>query len=317
MLRHIAIMLGLAIAALAAGTYMVPGPREQWTMLIRDERNAEALDLLEKNYQAGDRDPETLLQLYKLLMSFAQIERATQVIQELVAERPDDVFVSTLLAQHYGDIQDAGNETSALERLFVRLPSAETAQRLLVLYRMEGRVGEERRLLAKMLTDKMITTDDAQRLGFMLAADADFQGARQALSAFDAMAPPARATGRLALFDVLLRLDEPKAAMAMAEHWLIQWRDSHLDQGRAGREFPLGRLAQLMWSVDPAETRRIICNVLPEKPPFDTGAFAAHPLTCAPPPQQAHGSVEIDGGDLEEPGIIIRAKGDDGVRATH
>jgi hypothetical protein len=316
MLRHIAMMLALTFAALAAGIYMVPGPREQWTMLIRDERNAEALDLLEKHYQAGDRDPETLLQLYKLLMSFAQIERATTVIQELVAERPGDIFALTLLAKHYGDTQDALNETTTLERLFVAQPSSATAQRLLLLYRLGGRTLEERRLLGELLADKMITADDAERLGFMLAAETDLQGARQALSVFDAKASPASSTGRFALFNVLLRLGEPKAAMAMAEHWLLEWRNSHLVQGRAGRDFPLGRLTQVMADVDLPETRRIICNVFPERSPFNTGAFKSRPLTCAPP-QQVNGSVAIDAEDIAEPSVFVRAKGIVGDRSAH
>jgi tetratricopeptide (TPR) repeat protein len=315
MLRHIAIMLALTIAALVAGIYMVPGAREQWTMLIRDGRNAEALVLLDQKYQGGERDPEALLQLYKLLMSFAQIERASQVIQEFVSQRPDDVFALTLLAKHYRDTQDTHDEAGALERLFAVLPSPATAQRLLVLYRLWGHPSEEKGLLAKMLADETITANDAERLGFMLAAADDFQGARQALSAFDSMAPPDSSTGRLALFDVLLRLGEPKMAMAMAEHWLSRWHSAHLNLGLAGRDFPLGHLIQAMAHVDPADTRRIVCDLLPEMAPLHPGAFALQTPTCTAA-EQATGSVEIDGEDITEPSVIVTTKRTVGDRST-
>ena len=315
MFRHIALTLAVTIAALTAGIYMVPGTREQWTMLIRDERNAEALALLDQKYQAGERDPEAMLQLYKLLMSFAQIERATRIIEEVAARRPDDVSGLAMLAKHYGDTQDTRNETSTLERMFALQPSSATAQRLLVLYRLGARPADERRLMAIMLADSMITADDAERLGFMLAADGDFQGARQALSAFDAMARPDRSTGRFALFDVLLRLGEPKAAMAMAEHWLSQWHRARLNRGLAGRDFPLDRLIQLMAHVDQMETRRIICTVVPDMPRLDPDAMAAQLPICTQP-QQADGSVDIDGEDVEGPSVIITTKGDEGDRSS-
>jgi tetratricopeptide (TPR) repeat protein len=315
MLRHTTIMLALTIAALAAGIYMVPGSREEWTMLVRDERNAEALDLLEQRYQTGERDPEALLQLYKLLMSFAQFERASRVIQEFVAQRPDDVFALTLLAKHYRDTQDTHGETSTLERVFAVRPSPATAQRLLVLYRLWGHPTEEKHLLAKMFANDMITANDAERLGFILAAEGNFQTAREALLAFDAMAPPESWTGRHALFDVLLRLGEPRVAMAMAEHWLSQWHSSRVSQSRAGREFSLGRLIQMMADVDLAQTRRIICNLLPERTPFDTDAFASQPLTCTLP-EQAGSSVAIDGEHIDEPRIIVTTKGSEGDRTT-
>jgi tetratricopeptide (TPR) repeat protein len=316
MLRHIAVMLALTTAALGAGVYMVPGSREQWTMLIRDERNAEALDLLEQRYQAGERDPEALLQLYKLLMSFAQIDRATQVVQEFASQRPGDIFALTLLARHYHDTQDAHHETATLERLFAVQPSPTTAQRLLVLYRLAGHPSDEKGLLEKMLADAMISAGDAERLGFMLAAEGDLPGARQALLAFDSMATPESSTGRLALFDILLRLGESNTAMAMAERWLSQRHLSHLDQGFAGRDFPLSRLIQLMAHVDPADTKRIVCDHLPAMASLDLGAFSMEPSSCTPP-EQANGSVEIDGEDLAQPSVIVTTKRNEGDRSTH
>src|SRR3954464_14775235 len=90
MLRHITAIALLAAVALVAGIAMVPGEREQWTMLVRDGRNQEALRALETRHRAGRREMDAVLHLYKLYMSFADIDQATRTMQELVADHPDN-----------------------------------------------------------------------------------------------------------------------------------------------------------------------------------------------------------------------------------
>src|SRR6516164_11304458 len=98
MFRHIALVIGLTAAALAAGVAMVPGEREQWTMLVRDGRNKEALRTLEGLYRAGHREIDTVVNLYKLHMSFAEIDAATRVLADFVAAHPDNAETLALLA---------------------------------------------------------------------------------------------------------------------------------------------------------------------------------------------------------------------------
>jgi tetratricopeptide (TPR) repeat protein len=315
MFRHIALVLLVAAAGLAAGVYMVPGPREQWTMLIRDERNAEALDLLERQYAAGERDPEAMSQLYKLLMSLADIERATTIIEEVITQRPDDSSGLAMLAQHYGETQDTDRETRTLERLFALQPSSTTAQRLLVLYRLSARLPEEKSLLTRMLPAGIITADDAERLGFMLAAENDFEGARRALQAFDLLAPPERSVGRFALYDVLLRIGDTKAAMAMMERWLMQSRDEPRAREGMGRDFPLERLVRLMAQVDPAETQRVVCVLVPKMPALDAATISALPGICTEP-GTASGSVEIQPEGVDKTRVVVTTTGSESDRST-
>src|SRR5437763_11458289 len=105
MKRHIVLIICLAATALAAGVAMVPGEREQWTMLVRDGRNREGLKVLEAKYAAGRREPDAVTHLYKLYMSFALIEQATRVLQDLVADQLGITEALAMLAKHYGDIQ--------------------------------------------------------------------------------------------------------------------------------------------------------------------------------------------------------------------
>ena len=165
MIRHIALITCLTVAALATGVAIVPGEREQWTMLVRDGRNEEALKTLEAHYQAGRHEIDALVHLHKLYMSFADIARATRVMQTLVADHPGNPEAIALLARHYGDIQDKGNEVATLERLFELSPSLPVAGDLLAYYRFEGAFDREENLLRTLLSQDLITANDADGLG--------------------------------------------------------------------------------------------------------------------------------------------------------
>jgi hypothetical protein len=71
-----------------------------------------------------------------------------------------------------------------------------------------------------------------------------------------------------------------------------------------------------MAHVDPADTRRIVCDHLPEMASLDLGAIAMQPPACTPP-EQANGSVEIDGEDIAQPSVIVTTKRNEGDRSTH
>ena len=288
MLRHIALIVSLTLVALAAGLAMVPGEREQWTMLVRDGRNQEAMAVLEARYRAGKRDMDAVLQLYKLHMSFAEIEPATRIIRDFAADHPRDPAVLALLARHYADIEDRTAETRTLEQLFALKPTPATARELLSYYRLEGAFDREQRLLQMLLASRMISASDAERLGLMLLAADDLYGARDALTRFDELANPERSVGRLALFDVLVRTGDATAAFNRAMVWLGYWRKPGLHRG--GGEAPARRLVRMMVEADEPLARRLLCGG-----PAETAA--------ADPAQQA-ACDDLDA-DPEAPGTTI------------
>lgn len=260
MFRHIALIVVLTAVALAAGIAMVPGEREQWTMLVRDGRNQEAIRALETRYSAGKREVDAVLHLYKLYMSFAEIDQATRIMRDFVADHPDDPAAVGLLAKHYNDIQNRTAEMRTLERLFALAPSIATARELLAHYRLEGAFDREEGLLRTLLANQMITANDAERLGLMLAAHGDFFGARDALIRFDEIANPERSIGRLVLFDVLVQTGDTAAALGKAAAWIGHWRKVSIHRP-AGSEIPSARLIRMMMAVDETATRRLICQV--------------------------------------------------------
>jgi Flp pilus assembly protein TadD len=260
MLRHIALIIALTAVSLAAGVAMVPGEREQWTMLVRDGRNQEALRALEARYRSGRREVDAVLHLYKLYMSFADIDQATRVMQEFVTDHPNDPAAVALLAKHYGDTQDKPAEIRTLERLFALSPSLATARDLLAYYRLEGAFDREEGLLRTLLAKQMITANDAERLGLILAAHGDLPGAREALTRFDEIANPERTIGRLALFDVLVQIGDKTAALNKAASWIGYWHKASIHRA-AGSEIPSARLIHMMMAVDERAARRLICAV--------------------------------------------------------
>ncbi len=273
MVRHVILIVSLTIAALTAGVALVPGEREQWTMLVRDGRNQEALRALEARYRAGHRDMDAVLHLHKLYMSFSDIERATRIMEDFAAERPRDPAALALLARHYGDIQDKRSEIATLERLFALAPSLPTAHSLLSYYRLEGDFSREERLLRTLLANNLITANDAERLGLMLASNGDLYGARDALTRFDEIANPERTVGRFALFDVLVQIGDKSTALSRGASWTVYWRKASMHRG-ADSDRPAARLIRMMLALDEVGARRALCEVQREE--LDDTAAAAH-----------------------------------------
>jgi hypothetical protein len=64
--------------------------------------------------------------------------------------------------------------------------------------------------------------------------------------------------GRLALFDVLVRLGDKNTALIKAAAWMPHWRKVSI-QRPAGTEGPAARLVRMMIDTDAAEARKILC----------------------------------------------------------
>jgi hypothetical protein len=276
MFRHIALIVSLTVIALAAAVAMIPGEREQWTMLVRDGHHQEAIRVLEHRYSQGHREADAVLHMHKLYMAMADIERATQVMETFATDRPRDPEVLTLLARHYSDVQDRTGEIRTLERLFDLEPSLPTARLLLAHYRLEGEYGREEALLRRLLKINLITANDAERLGLLLASNGDLYGARDALVRFDEIANPERTVGRLALFAVLVQIGDRSTALSKGASWTVYWRKVSQNHP-TGSGLPVARLIRMMMALDEPAARKAICDV--QRDELGTvGAAARSPL---------------------------------------
>lgn len=272
MFRHIVLIVVLTVIALAAGVALIPGEREQWTMLVRDRHHQEAIRVLESRYRQGHREMDAVLHMHKLYMALADTERATRVMETFADDRPGDPAALTLLARHYGEVQDKAGAIRTLERLFELEPSLPTARHLLTHYRIEGEFAREEALLRRLLGINLITANDAERLGLLLASKGDLYGARDALVRFDEIANPERVVGRLALFDVLVQIGDKKTALTKGASWTVYWRKVSLHHPSSG--LPAARLIRMMLALDEPAARKVICEVQREE--FGTVGVTAH-----------------------------------------
>src|SRR5262249_31214768 len=155
----------------------------------------------------------------------------------------------------YGDVQNKTAEIRTLQRLFDVKPSLPTARLLLAHYRLEGEYAREEALLRQLLKINLITANDAERLGLLLAANGDLYGARDALMRFDEIANPERTVGRLALFDVLVQIGDRSTALNKGASWTVYWRKAS-QQRPAGSGLPSARLVRMMMALDEAAARK-------------------------------------------------------------
>ena len=72
---------------------------------------------------------------------------------------------------------------------------------------------------------------------------------------------------------------------------------------------------RLMAQVDPAETARIVCVLVPKMPALDAATISALPGICTEA-RTASGSIEIDQGEVDGPRIAVTSKGSESDRPT-
>jgi hypothetical protein len=153
-----------------------------------------------------------------------------------------------------------------LERLFELSPTAQTARELLAHYRLAGAFGREEKLLRSLLAKEIITANDAERLGLMLAARGDLYGAREALMRFDEIANPERSLGRFVLFDVMVATGDKSAALEKAASWIGYFRKASVHHAPEG-DTAAARLVRMMMALDEAAARTLICNAQRDEMP--------------------------------------------------
>jgi tetratricopeptide (TPR) repeat protein len=237
------------------------------------------------------------MHLYRLYMTFAELELATRVLEDFVAQHPKNAEALAMLAKHYGDIQDTDARIAALERLFQLSPDPQTAHDLLAHYRLAGAFGAEEKLLRTLLAERMITANDAERLGLMLAARGDLYGAREALVRFDEIANPERSLGRFVLFDVMVATGDKTAALEKAASWIGYFRKASIHHAPEG-DTAAARLVRKMMAVDEAETRGLICEAERDRTP--EGGSAREAMGCDP----GRANVQTEVNALNETGSI-------------
>ena len=160
---------------LALGVWLLPSKTEHIAMLLQDQQYKKAFDELTRLYEAGDRQPQTLMRLYELHELYGNEEKMQGVLNVYRARHPDDIFVGEKLADLYFRSNQYEAYLKQLEELIDKKPKAEYARKLLAQLELGGRSDEERRLLEKFRSMPFFSGVHAGRLG-LLELNAGHQG---------------------------------------------------------------------------------------------------------------------------------------------
>jgi hypothetical protein len=221
-------MLALATISLAAGLFFLPRPDERVAMLQRDGQVENALQQLQAMRAAGDHRPRILRQIAELSASIGNIENAIGALEGYLAVRPRDWTARDQLASFYLAAQRADDYVGVAEVNMALRPSADRLHALLGFYRLHGRFNAEERLLVRYLDSPYLRPRDLERAGALLASRFELDAAARALILADERAPPQEESGRLLLFDVLLRDGREREAKDRALRWIAAWRKTSL-----------------------------------------------------------------------------------------
>ncbi len=216
----------VGVGALVMGFLALPGSEERITMLLRDGRTVEARHGLEALYRAGDRRPQILLQVANLENEAGNLADSIRYLEAYISARPDDPIPLQTLVDLYQATGELDKSLATLEQLFAIAPSPESADKLLGLYQLHGRLDAEEKFLRTLFNTPYIKPDGLVRLGAIAANKNDFDSASAALDLFDRRSDIQKKTPRITLFHVLIEQRRYSEAFEKALDWTRAWKDS-------------------------------------------------------------------------------------------
>ena len=226
--RHIIVTGVIAIFALAGGFLLIPREDEYVAMLTRDGRYEEASRMLLSMRRAGDRRPQVLMQMLVLRIKLGDIPGALEAVEAVLAVQPGAPRAQEIMADLLLQSGQLDEYLRVTDRLVRSHPDTDRLSRLLALYRHHGRYDAELELLQTFAGSRYLSVPDYERLGALLSARGDWEGAKRWLRLVDRRAPAGETSARLRLLHVLLRSGRVEEAQRLAETWLTKWQNPYL-----------------------------------------------------------------------------------------
>ena len=222
---HVFVMGLLFASAVIAGVLLLPGDSERIAMLERDGKTAEARQILETRFRAGDQRQHTLFQLQSLYEQSGDLSKTRQMLELLAKLRPRDLSLQRQLGLFYKQTQaEPAYIRSLLTQLDLRY--TETACREVIgLLRRSGEFAEEQAALVKCRQKGYRRADDMIRLASLLATDGDIKEASLLLRSVDDLRRLKSDRERLQLFHLLIENDQPGEAQRRATRWVKATKD--------------------------------------------------------------------------------------------
>ncbi len=153
-MKYYALVIGLLIMVfgLAAGQLMLPGEEELALMHFRAKEFDQARQAYETLWEKGERSLSMLVPLANLYLQYGDVDRAVEVMQELVTRYPGHQEARELLGTYFQYAQRVDDYILNLEELTRIEPMEEALRELSQFYNFQARYQDQIRVLRRLVT---------------------------------------------------------------------------------------------------------------------------------------------------------------------
>jgi len=219
------VLLAVFAVALGSGWSMLPGESERIAMLERDGHSREALEILENDYESGDRGTRSLRQMLALYEDQGNVAKAREILETLVTQRPRDAALRDRLSKFYRGIGEPSSRIAALRsQIGVRYTEA-ACRELIAAERLAGNTVAEAEAIQECRQKNYRRADDLSRLAMLSAASGDPALASQIMRSIDDVRRLKEPSERYQFLSLLLDQGQPKEASRRAVRWIRSSKD--------------------------------------------------------------------------------------------
>lgn len=221
MRTNILVVLILLAFGVGVSLLLIPRGGELALQKFRDQEFHTARAAYERRFADGDRSAGTVMPLTKLYLQDGTVEQAIALMEEFIAQEPDQVEGRQLLGQLYRDAQRVGDYLENLESLALLKPTDETFRELAYLAGFHGQIERQVAALTRYCELRPDDVQTQQELAALLAARGEHVAAADWLIRADDRANGAiEADSRELLMSLLIGLDRDEEAFARARRWM-------------------------------------------------------------------------------------------------
>src|SRR4030088_579844 len=178
-------ILVVIVSLLGAAVMLSLGREEHAAMLAGEGRHKEAIALLERRLANAPLDPELQAALGRSYAAVGEVHRAIDAFDAYLVVRPDDMAARERQAALLLQSGSIDRYLDAWTRMVAAQPSPSQITRLIELFRLRGRVEDERATLQAYAATAMLEVPQLERLGAILAERGNWREARQWLELAD------------------------------------------------------------------------------------------------------------------------------------
>lgn len=160
------------ICALAffVSLYLLPTSSETAFMYLYDKQYEKSYERYRSLYERGDRSVDVVIPLVNLLLDYAQIETALELMENYVEQRPESVEAWKYLAKIYKEANRSYDYLRALEHIYELQPSVEILREKEKYYGYVGNLQGEVEALQTLVSEYKPTEGEYLELAYQYAS---------------------------------------------------------------------------------------------------------------------------------------------------